>query len=66
MVTGSVVKVKASGVARAWPMIPLLSGRVAGAATAVRSIYLPAPYVVLANIFSKDPRPNERMARNKA
>ena len=29
--TGAVVKVEASGMARAWPMIPPLSGRVSGA-----------------------------------
>jgi hypothetical protein len=65
-VTGTVVRVEASGVARAWPMIALLSGLGLGAATTVRSIHLPAPDAVLVNVFSKEPRPNERMARNTA
>ena len=65
-VTGAVVRVKAFGVALAWPMLPLVSGLQLGAATTVRSIHLPALDAVLVNIFSKVPRPHERMVRNTA
>ena len=60
------MRVEASGVAHAWPMIPLDSGLRAGAATTVRSIHLPTRDAILISVFSKDPRPRERMTRNLA
>ncbi len=62
--TGTVVKVEASGVARAWPVIPLLSGLQSGAATVVRMIHLLRHDAVLVDVRSKDPHPNERTAWN--
>ena len=64
-VTGAVVRVEAYGVARAWPMITLLSGQELGAATRVRNIHSLALHAIFVNFFSKDPRPNERMAQKR-